>query len=143
MWHTPFDQELCDLTQMHADEFLRKAQFDGMRAIRPKACHGSFDVLSIDRHRPSRRFDLTHPRAALRKGMSRYRSHDNIDLTALEACIASAWVMILPRMAADPREDERYQERLAKIVLDHLMAEHEQGEICAKAAAEKFLAHKL
>lgn len=68
---------------------------------------------------------------------------DNEDLTALEACIESAWVLILPHMSADPRGNPKYQERLAKIVLDHLMAGHEPGEACAKAAAEKFLASKL
>lgn len=67
---------------------------------------------------------------------------DNDDLTALEQCIAAAWILILPHMASDPRGDEKYQERLAKIVLDYLMAGHEPGESCAKAAAEKFLSGK-
>lgn len=68
---------------------------------------------------------------------------DNEELTALEECIAAAWVLILPHMSADPRGDKKYQERLAKIVLDHLVAGHVPGEECAKAAATKFLAHRL
>lgn len=75
--------------------------------------------------------------------MPRQTVLDNEELTALEACIASAWLLILPHMSADPRGDQKYQERLAKIVMDHLMAGHKPDEACAKAAAEKFLASKF
>lgn len=64
---------------------------------------------------------------------------DNDELTALEKCVAAAWAIILPQLAGDPRDDRRYQERLAKIVLDHMVAGHEPDDACAKASAEKFL----
>lgn len=41
-------------------------------------------------------------------------------------------------MAVDPRGNQLYQGRLAKIVLDHLMAGHAPDEACAKVAAENF-----
>lgn len=75
--------------------------------------------------------------------MPRSLALDNAELTALEKCVDAAWALILPHLAADPRGDQKYRERLAKIVLSHLVAGHQPDEACARASAEEFLAHKL
>ncbi len=83
--------------------------------------------------------DLTQVFSALRKGMTRSLVLDTAELAALEKCVEAAWAIILPQLAADPRDDPRYHERLAKIVLDQMVAGHDPDEACARASAAKFL----
>jgi hypothetical protein len=64
------------------------------------------------------------------------------DLHALEQCFAAAWKIVLPKLEVGI-DVQPHQDRLAKIVLDHLAAGHEPGEPCALASAEKFLADRV
>ena len=64
-------------------------------------------------------------------------------MSEFETCVASARTLILPHMSVDPRYDQWYQDRPAKIVLAHFMVRNPPNEACAKAAAEKSLPRKL